>query len=228
MINDRPDGNPVILAGHDWYQGVMGIVSSRIVERYFLPCIMISIDEHGIGRGSCRSMDYFNLYDALKHCSDLLINFGGHEMAAGITIKEENIEQFRTRFNEYYHTVVSIPSVPRLMLDFEVIKPGLLNLKNVTALDKLEPFGNGNIQPRLCMKSAFLNYMNPVGGGQHTRMRVTKFGESFDCIFFSAPMETLEVVPGDTVDLAFELYINNFRGRRSVQFVITDIRRHLE
>jgi single-stranded-DNA-specific exonuclease len=228
MINDRPDGNPVILAGHGWHQGVMGIVSSRLVDRYFLPCIMISIDENGVGRGSCRSMGYFNLYEALCSCSDLLINFGGHEMAAGITIKEENIEQFKRRFNEYYHSKVSIPSVPRLMLDFEVVKPGLLSLENVTALDELEPFGNGNAQPRLCIKGAFLNYMNPVGGGQHTRMRVTRFSESFDCIFFSAPMDSLEVSPGDTVDLAFELYINNFRGRRSVQFVITDIRKHLE
>ena len=226
MIHARPDGNPVILHKRGWYQGVLGIVSSRLVDRYFLPCIMITVDENGVGRGSCRSLGYFNLYEALNDCADLLENYGGHEMAAGITIKEENIPEFRRRFNAFYHRKVSIPSVPRLILDFEVIKPRLLRLENVTALDELEPFGNGNQQPRLCMMGAFLNYMTPVGGGQHTRMRVTKCGESFDCIFFSAPMQTLSVRPGDIVDVAFELYINNFRGRRSVQFVVTDLRPH--
>ncbi len=217
---------PIILSKRGWYQGVMGIVAARIAEIHMLPTIMICIDEHGIGRGSCRSFADFQLYSALEHCSDLLVNFGGHEMAAGLTIKEENIPEFTRRFQAYYHQRVKIPPVPTLHIDFEVKKPGLLSLDNLDAAAIIEPYGNGHPPPILCIKNAVLSGLVPVGGGAHTKVRISKFGETFDGIFFSKTAQELGVCTGDRVDAAFEPQINEFRGRRSVQLLLADLKYH--
>ena len=217
---------PIVLAKRGWYQGVMGIVAARIAEMHMLPTIMICIDENGIGRGSCRSFGRFQLYSALESCSDLLVNFGGHEMAAGLTIKEEDIPEFTKRFHEYYHNMIQIPPVPTLHIDLEVKKPGLLSLENLEAATILEPFGNGNPAPLLCIKNAVLTQLIPVGGGAHTKVRINKFGESFDGIFFSKTIQDLGVRTGDHVDVAFEPQINEFRGRKSVQMLLMDMKYH--
>ena len=217
---------PIILAKRGWYQGVMGIVAARIAEMHMLPTIMICIDETGIGRGSCRSFGCFQLYSALESCSDLLVNFGGHEMAAGLTIKEENIPEFTKRFQEYYHKMIQIPPVPTLHIDLEVKKPGLLSLDNLEAAISLEPYGNGHPPPLLCIKNAVLTQLIPVGGGVHTKVRINKFGESFDGIFFSKTVQELGVRVGDHVDVAFEPQINEFRNRKSVQMLLMDMKYH--
>lgn len=217
---------PIILAKREWYQGVMGIVAARIAEIHMLPTIMICIDENGIGRGSCRSFGRFTLYSALESCSDLLVNFGGHEMAAGLTIKEENIPEFTKRFSEYYHNMIDIPPVPTLHIDFEAKKPGLLSLENLEAAVVLEPYGNGHPPPLLCIKNAVLTQLIPVGGGAHTKVRINKFGEGFDGIFFSKTIQDLNVRTGDHVDVAFEPQINEFRGRKSVQMLLVDMKYH--
>lgn len=108
-LKDNPPDGPIVMTHNDWHQGVLGIVASRISERFFLPTIMISI-ENGEGRGSCRSYCGFNLFDALAHCEDLLENYGGHALAAGLTIAEENIGPFKERMAEYYHSNVKKPA----------------------------------------------------------------------------------------------------------------------
>ncbi|MCF0120668.1 MAG: single-stranded-DNA-specific exonuclease RecJ, partial [Oscillospiraceae bacterium] len=112
--------------------------------------------------------------------------------------------------------------------DFEAIKPGLLTLENVMALESLEPFGNENMPTVICMKRATLQSISGVGGGKHTRVRLVKSGESFDGIFFSRTMEELSLMPGDLVDAAFEVQTNRFRGRQSVQLLLQDLRIHTE
>lgn len=226
ILNKTKIPGPIVLAKRSWYQGVMGIVAARIAEMHMLPTIMICIDETGIGRGSCRSFGHFQLYSALESCSDLLVNFGGHEMAAGLTIKEENIPEFTRRFQEYYHKLIKIPPVPTLHIDLEVKKPGLLSLDNLEAATVLEPFGNGHTPPLLCIKNAVLTQLLPVGGGTHTKVRINKFGESFDGIFFSKTVQELGVRTGDHVDVAFEPQINEFRGRKSVQMLLIDMKYH--
>lgn len=217
---------PIVIAKRNWYQGVMGIVAARIAEMHMLPTIMICIDETGTGRGSCRSFGQFQLYSALEQCADLLVNFGGHEMAAGLTIREENIPEFTRRLSEYYHSLIKIPPVPTLHIDLEVKKPGLLSLDNLEAATALEPFGNGNAPPLLCIKNAVLTQLFAVGGGAHTKLKVNKFGESFDGIFFSKTVQELGVRIGDHVDVAFEPQINEFRGRKSVQMLLMDMKYH--
>ncbi|MBR6951619.1 MAG: single-stranded-DNA-specific exonuclease RecJ [Oscillospiraceae bacterium] len=217
---------PLVLARRGWFQGVMGIVAARISEQEQVPSVMICVDDDGMGRGSCRSFGSFSLYSALQSCSDLLEDFGGHEMAAGITIAESNIPAFARRFREYYfHEIQGIPE-PALEIDYEVVKPGLLTLDDLEALTALEPFGNGNPPPVLCLRGAVLTHLSSVGNGAHSRFRISKNGESFDGIFFCQAPEDLPVKQGDRIDLAFEPQINVFRGRRSVQLMAVDVKPH--
>ncbi|NLA87056.1 MAG: single-stranded-DNA-specific exonuclease RecJ, partial [Clostridiales bacterium] len=222
----KPPRGPVVMSKRGWYQGVMGIVAARIAEQFLFPAIMISIDDAGVGRGSCRSFGTFRMYSALEHCEDLLENYGGHEMAAGLTIAEANIEEFSRRIFDYYHDTIKIPAVPTLRVDFEVIKPDLLTLDNVTALEKSEPFGNGHLPPFLCFTGVVLDAVIPVAAGKHTKLRILKSGKSFDCICFGRPAEELGVTEGQLVDLAFEPVVNEYRGWRNVQLHVIDIRPH--
>jgi single-stranded-DNA-specific exonuclease len=217
---------PIVLACAGWYQGVLGIVAARIAEQSMFPAVMIGIDENGVGRGSCRSFGTFRMYSALRTCDDLLINYGGHEMAAGLTIPEGKIGELRRRLREYYDEHIKIAPIPTIYLDFEVEKPALLTLKNVSQLEKCEPFGNGFIPPCMCFKNARLASLQSVGGGAHCRMKVEKGGKTFDCIFFSATPESTGVTEGDMVDLAFGPQVNEFRGWKNVQLHVIDIRRH--
>ena len=215
---------PIILARRGWYQGVTGIVASKMAERYRVPAIIISIDDEGMGRGSCRSFGGFPLYQAVLTCADILKDYGGHELAVGVTVPEGNIEEFKRRLTAYYRQSACVGAVPALKLDFEVVKPELLSVENLKALEKLEPFGNGNPPPNLCIRGAELSMATPIGEGKHSRLRLENRGRSLDGIFFSMPTKELGVSEGMTVDVAFEPQINDYRGRQSVQLNILDIR----
>jgi len=221
-----PEG-PIILAQRGWYQGVTGIVASKMAERYRTPTIIISIDDDGIGRGSCRSFGGFPLYQAVLTCVDILKDYGGHELAVGMTVAEENIEELKLRLTRYFRESPSIYGVPALKLDFEVIKPELLTVENLEALEKLEPFGNGNPPPNLCITEAELSYAAAIGEGKHSRLRFEKWGRSLDGIYFSMAPGELGVSEGMTVDVAFEPQINDYRGRKSVQLNVLDIKKSI-
>ena len=228
MAKEITTRGPIVLAKREWFQGVMGIIAARIAEQNRCPAILISIDENGVGKGSCRSSGNFRLHTALLNCGGLLESYGGHEMAAGLMIKEENIEQFTKQLNDYYHENVKIFPVPTLRVDFEVEKPALLTLENIESLVALEPFGNKNPPPVLCIKNAKLVSARSVGDGKHTRLKIEKSGAFFDCIFFAKAASELEALPGESVDAAFEPVVNEFRGKRSVQLQISDIKKAAE
>ena len=220
----EPD-EPIILYSDEWNQGVTGVVASRIAERYRLPAIIISINEAGIGRGSCRSSCDFDIYTALCSCKDILENYGGHKKAAGMDILPENIEELRKRFVKYYNEYIAEnPGFGGLEVDYEVEKPELLLLDNIEALKQLEPYGNENQPPCLCVKNAKLIAIQSIGDGKHTRLKIEKSGHIFACIFFSVPIKELGVNIADTVDIAFEPQINDFRNQRTVQLQLSDIR----
>ncbi|MDR1217807.1 MAG: single-stranded-DNA-specific exonuclease RecJ [Oscillospiraceae bacterium] len=228
LLKERPAGEkgPIVLSSRQWHQGVLGIVAARMVEQSMFPAIMIGVDENGVGRGSCRSFGTFRMYSALQTCDDILENYGGHEMAAGLTISERKIDELRMRLHDYYNKHIKIAPTPTIYLDFEVERPELLRLENVAQLEKCEPFGNGFLPPCLCFKDARLVSINSVGGGAHCRMKVEKRGRSFDCIFFSAAQKSVGVSAGDRIDLAFGPQVNEFRGWRNVQLHVLDVRRH--
>jgi len=219
----EPD-EPIVLARRGWNQGVTGIIAAKMVEFYKLPTVIISIDDDGMGRGSCRSIGSFAIYDALCSCDDILENFGGHEMAAGVTVTEENIDLLRERLRDIYLKHPDAVMVSSLNVDFEVEKPELLTIPNIEAMENLEPFGRGNPPPCLCIFEAVLSSLQSIGAGKHSRIKVEKAGHSLDCIFFSVSINDLGVSEGMLVDLAFEPQVNEFRGRSSVQLQLSDIR----
>lgn len=222
MLQPNPPTTPIVLACEDWHQGVIGIAASRLTESFSLPAVMISL-QGDKGKGSCRSFGGFNLFEALSACSEHLESFGGHALAAGLNIRRDQIDAFRQALGEYY---IAHPPTEEVSLDLDltVDDPALLSMESVSSLDQLEPFGNGNPRPCLCILAAIVEAVIPVGGGKHVRLRIDKFGQSYECIYFSHSAEELGFCVGDLVDLAFFPQINEFRGRRSVQLLINSIR----
>ena len=225
LLSVKTQDAPIVLCEKNWHQGVTGIVAAKLADRFRLPVIIISLED-GVGKGSCRSFGSFNIYRALCSCEDLLENFGGHEMAAGVTVKESNIEKIREHITKEYEKHIKGGATLGLNLDFEVEKPELLTIENVKALSLLEPFGSGNPAPCLCLEDAKLTSVESIGAGKHSRLKIEKAGKLFECIYFSMPAEELGVKDGMCVDVAFEPQINEFRGKTSVQLQLQDIRPH--
>lgn len=223
MLEGEQPNAPIVLAGESWHQGVIGIAASRLAEAFSLPVVIICIDGDK-GKGSCRSFGGFNLYNALTACEHELESFGGHALAAGLNIHRDRVDSFRSALAEYY--LRHRPEHgPQLNVDVCIGDPSLLDMKNVAALERLEPCGSGNPRPVLCMMGAVLDGITPIGAGKHVKLRVRKFGCVFDCVFFSRSAESLGVRPGERVDIAFFPQINEFRGRTSVQLLLTDLRK---
>ena len=217
-----PPRAPLVLASDTWHQGVIGIAASRLSEEFHLPTIMICCDGER-GKGSCRSFGGFNLYNALSACSEYLEGFGGHALAAGLTIRRENIDRFRRALGEYYRQNPA-DDLPELTCDLRVDDPHLLTMACIESLDALEPCGNGNPKPLLCITGARLVNAVPIGGGRHLRLHFAKGGYNYAGIFFSCTPAELGVRIGQWADVAFTPQINEFRGRRSVQLLVTDVR----
>ena len=214
----------LVLSSEDWHQGVVGIVASRLCEKYSCPSFMIHLQD-GMGKGSCRSYGGFNLFAALESCSDLLDGFGGHELAAGFTIKESNIGAFRTRMNRYVRSSVGgeLP-VSSLDIDAALACPGEISLEEVESLSMLEPYGAGNPRPVFALLGATVDTLQSVGQGRHLKVRLSKGPNRFDAIFFSVSEEECGLRVGDRVDAAFYLQVNTFRGQTTLQLQLIDLR----
>ena len=223
LAGSRPDA-PIVLASDSWHQGVIGIAASRLAEQYSLPAVMICLDGEK-GKGSCRSYGGFNLFEALSACADYLEGFGGHALAAGLTIKRDKLDDFRQALDTYYKD--NIPDeTPSLECDLLISDPGYLDMAAVETLEAMEPYGNGNPKPVMCFSDAVIEAMTAIGGGKHMRMRVSLYDTEFECICFSCEKDSLGLREGDRIDLAFTPQINEFRSRRSVQLVVCGLRRH--
>ena len=226
MIAAMPEHlrSALVLSDQRWHQGVVGIVASRLSEKYSRPSFMIHLNG-ATGKGSCRSWGGFNLFAALESCSDLLLGFGGHELAAGFTIEEKNIPAFRRRMNEYAAAYRGgAAPVSSLDVDMVIQRPGDVTLAEVEALSALEPYGAGNPRPVFCLRGATLSRTQNVGQNRHLKLRLTRGSSQFDGIFFSTTAESCGVAVGDRVDAAFYLQVNEFRGNRTVQLQMVDIR----
>ncbi|MBQ4381866.1 MAG: single-stranded-DNA-specific exonuclease RecJ [Oscillospiraceae bacterium] len=216
-----PEGRPIVLAGRDWHQGVAGIVASRMADRFSLPSIMICVKD-GVGRGSCRSAGGYNLFEALSDLREYLIGFGGHELAAGITLNEENIPAFRKALGEHYAARAASLPESVLEVDFEVIKPRLLTAANIRALESLEPYGSGNPSPVLCMCGVRVEDAMGLSDGRHSKLWLSKAGTVFEAVFFGRSLSQLGAHKGVEADVAFAPQINEFRGRSTVQLNLCD------
>ena len=214
----------LVLSSEVWHQGVVGIVASRLSEKYSCPSFMIHL-QNGMGKGSCRSYGGFNLFAALESCSDLLVDFGGHALAAGFNIRQEDIPAFRRRMNRCVSAFLGGESpVSSLEVDVELDRPEAVTLEEVEQLGRLEPYGAGNSRPVFALMGAKVESVQNVGQNRHMKVRLSRGASHFDGIFFSTTAEASGVAPGMRVDAAFYLQINEFRGQSSVQLQLIDLR----
>ena len=221
-----PAGQPpeaIVLADETWHQGVVGIVASRIAEEYACPAFLICLDgEHG--KASSRSHGGFNLFASLTALSSLLESYGGHELAAGFTINRANIPEFRRQICQLAAGFYS-DDTPRTSLEIDCAIPAeLLTISNIESLSVLEPCGNCCPKPVLMMKNLTIERIAMVGGGRHMRLRLRSGRFGLNAIYFSANPAAVSIQTGDVVDIAFTPQVNEFRGERSVQMNVQDIR----
>ena len=223
MLPEGQQPPAIVLAEETWHQGVVGIVASRIAEEFCCPTFLVCLDgDHG--KASSRSYGGFNLFSALSELSPLLESYGGHELAAGFTIHASQIAAFRQAICEKardYYT----EDTPRTVLDADcIVPPELLTLFNIDSLNRLEPCGNGCPKPTLVMENLTVDRITQVGGGRHMRLRLRSGRYFFHAIYFSATPESASIREGDLVDVAFVPQVNEFRGERTPQMNVTDIR----
>ncbi len=222
----------IILDADDWHHGVIGIVASRITEKYGLPSILISFEgcdgggdrSEDVGKGSGRSIKGMNLVDALVHCSDHLVKFGGHELAAGLSIARKDLPAFKRQINDYAREILNDEAIlPTLEADCEISLSDI-SMQVAEDLHLLEPYGVANPVPVFILRGVRLLECMPVSGGKHTRLTLGESGTQFNAMYFSHSPESLNLYPGDLVDVMFNLDINEWCGRKSVQLIIKDIR----
>ena len=214
----------IVLAGEGWHQGVIGIVASRLAEKYACPAFMISLDG-AKGKGSCRSFGGFNLFGALERCAPLLDSYGGHELAAGFSIRRDNIPAFRAALCQLVEEFAGHqPMESSLDVDCEIPHCSLLSTQDVESLSLLEPFGSGNPKPVFLLRSVCVLSHTDVGGGRHLKLKLRRDGVAMDAIFFSANTAACGIENGQRLDIAFTLQINQFRGNRTVQLQLCDLR----
>ena len=221
----------IVIEGDTWQQGIIGIVSSRITERYGLPSILISFDgstrgfasDDDLGKGSGRSIKGLNLVEALADSEEHLARFGGHELAAGLTIRRGNIDAFRKQINQYAHKHLTED-----MLCISIDADCEVQMKDLTLalaqeIDKLEPFGTSNPVPNFVLRDASLLRIIPMGNGKHTKLILEKDGISMVAVWFGTEHTSIPFEIGDRLDVMFQLNINEFQNVTSLQMIVQDI-----
>ncbi len=229
----RPGEDRVIVISDDnWLQGIIGIVSSRITEQYGLPSILISFDgttrgyegQDDIGKGSGRSIPGLNLVEALADSESLLVRYGGHELAAGLSVLRCNVDAFRERINRYAAAHTDSESFClRLEADCET-EMRELTMQLAGELETLEPFGVSNPVPSLILRDAKLRKATPISGGKHRKLLLEKDGICMPAVWFGIGCAALPAEVGDSVDLMFQLNVNEYQNTKTLQMIVQDLR----
>lgn len=210
----------IVAAGEGWHHGVVGIAASRIAERYGAPVILLSHD--GVTAcGSGRSIDGFSLYNAIDSCRDLMIKFGGHDQAAGVTLAVGDIDIFRKRINDYAVTQEYVP--PTINIDCK-LNPAALSLDLCFALKALEPYGSGNPQPLFAITDCTLERITAIGQGKHLKLLFKKGDNCFQALLFGVTPQSFCFDLGNRLDLAVVLDANYYKGEYSLSIQIKAIR----
>ncbi len=224
--------DPVVVLDHEtWHHGVIGIVASRVTEKYGCPSILISFEgspegrnADDMGKGSGRSVKGLNLVEVLSSCSDLLEKFGGHELAAGLSIKRENLPLFRRRINERARECLGEADRTATLYAECELTPEDVTMEQANQLYYLEPYGASNPVPVFALRNIMLYDVTLVGGGKHTRLTL-KIGNNYvKAMCFRSTLSELDVYPGDEVDLLFTLDVNEFQNQKSLQLIVKDVR----
>jgi single-stranded-DNA-specific exonuclease len=220
LLNDRA----IVLAEEGWHPGVVGIVASKVKEEYHRPAVIISIDEDGIGKGSARSISGLDLHAALSAVSTHLEEFGGHSMAAGLTVKKDNYPAFKKAFLEVVNrTLAETDLTPSIMLDAEISLEEI-DSRFMDFLGKMGPYGPGNMRPKFAARNLEI-VGNPlvIGNGDHVRFRVRQGRRVLNAIGFNQVRHYEKLIKGFPVDLAFVVENNEWQGHTTTQLNVRDI-----
>ncbi|MEE4311509.1 MAG: single-stranded-DNA-specific exonuclease RecJ [candidate division KSB1 bacterium] len=224
MEYDPKDNRALVLDKDGWHPGVIGIVASRIVEKYYRPTVMISVED-GVGKASARSISGFDIYSALKQCEDLLVAYGGHKYAAGLTIHKDKIGDFRDRFNEIANEALTDEMLsPKLHIEAE-IRLGEINDRFLQLLKKMAPFGPKNMRPVFLSRQLQVVGTPSIVGNNHLKFKVKQDNMLIDTIGFNLGDKIYRISPGeDNLDLVYVIEENEYLGRVNLQLRIKDLR----
>lgn len=229
------DGGVIVLDDNEWQQGVIGIVASRITEKYGMPSILITFegsiphlcDESPVdlGKGSGRSVEGFNLVTALSECSDLLEKYGGHELAAGLSIRRGNLEAFRQKLNDYARPILNNLERVRVLEADKVLDASDVTLGFAREINQLvEPCGPQNPTPTFILTDLIVTSVRGIGAGKHLKFTFEKEERKFTGLLFGVPESQNSFNVGDKVDILFTVGVNSFNGHTDLQLILNDIR----
>ena len=212
----------LVLDGRDWHVGVIGIIAARMVERYGKPCIILAVsgDE---ARGSGRSVAGFSLFEAIGSCEELLLGFGGHEMAAGLSLSAEKIPAFRAAINAWAATHYPVMPIPELKIDCK-LRPSQIDVEKLELLSAMEPFGAGNPAPIFGLFDMRLDNITPVGGGKHLRLSVSRDNTKLTVMKFQTTPDAFPIECGSIIHLVVTIERNELRGMVTPSLIAKDIR----
>ncbi len=222
LVNDRV----IVLDGRGYHHGVIGIVASNILTKYGKPTIIISTDENGESTGSARSIEGFNIYEAIASCSDMLTHFGGHPLAAGLGINEKDIPLFRKRINEFALKHNPVMPCETLKIDCR-ISPAHIDLSLINGLGILEPCGKDNASAVFGIFNVRIVKTIPLSEGKHIKLVFSKKDHrTYEALLFNTNFNEFAYKAGDVIDLAVRLSVSTYRGAQEKQIRVVDIRRH--
>lgn len=229
QVEQQMDNNPawvrhrvLVIYGEKWHEGLLGVVAARLVDRYNKPAIVLSVGDDGIAHGSCRSVAGFSIYDAVRACAEYTVTFGGHDMASGVTIAANRLDDFRLAINRY--AAKNFPHMPVASIDMSLrLRPDQINIEKLELLQILEPFGVGNPLPLFGLYRMRLDNITAMGNGKHLRLSLSRDGVRISAVKFQTTPEEFPVPCGSTVNCIVSLDRNEHRGVTSVSVRVVDI-----
>ncbi len=223
----------IVMASDTWKNGVVGIVASRLIDKYSLPVVLISYEDSIIddtpspddcGKGSCRSIPGFDIHAALDECSDLFVRYGGHELAAGVTIQRRNFEEFKERISQYADRVYDEEKT-RVTIDIDCeASLSEINTETINELFEFEPYGTGNTQPIFATYNARIKDLRALSQGKYAKLTIEKDSTPASAVCFVCSYDSLPVYYGERADVCYNLELNEFKGFVSPQLTLKDIR----
>jgi single-stranded-DNA-specific exonuclease len=225
---DVENESVIVLASDHWHQGVIGIVASKITELFGKPSILISFDAEqpsaqDPGKGSARSVKGLNIVEALASCSHLLIKYGGHELAAGLSVERGNLEAFRKALNAYAAPILTSPDcIVKTYAEAEITEQDV-TMETVEDIAKLEPYGAKNPEPIFVLKNVYIEEIAPLSMGKHTRLYLKKERSGMSAVCFGHNLSDEGFTHGSYADVLCSINVNEFRGNKTVQLIVRDI-----
>jgi len=215
----------IVIEGENWHQGVIGIVASKLTEKYLKPVILLTYDGEKT-KGSGRIPQGISLYDALTQCADCLTAFGGHELAAGLTLETKNIPAFKEKFEETIEKMKPDEFVRNIDIDFEVSKKDM-TFETIDEIEKLAPFGQRNKRPVFVYKNLKVASISTLKEDKHLKFKLQEDNFTVDAIFFKAGDRRDEVTLGDKIDVVLTMNVNEFMGYKNIQFLLVDFKKSM-